>query len=107
MAWKLGEAIPGRKVQLDVLAEPEVHLERMHQKLADYRKKIDVLIIFSGHNEFTYRYSWSRSPEYYTDEIPIRPGRLLKKLAVRFSPLCGMIQEGIETNGLGDPPPRK
>ena len=64
-----------------------------------------VLIIFSGHNEFTYRYSWSRSPEYYTDEIPFRPGRLLKKLAVRFSPLCGMIQEGIEANGLGDPPP--
>ena len=41
VAWKLGEAIPGRKVQLDVLAEPGVHLERMHQKLAEYRKKID------------------------------------------------------------------
>ena len=105
VAWKLGEAIPGRRVQLDVLAEPGVHLERMHQKLADYRRRIDLLIIYSGHNEFTYRYSWSRSPEYYTDEIPIRPGRILKRLAVRFSPLCGMIQEGIEANGLGDPPP--
>jgi hypothetical protein len=105
VAWKLGEAIPGRRVQLDVLAEPGVHLERMHQKLAEYRKRVDLLIIYSGHNEFTYRYSWSRSPEYYYDEIPFRPGRLLKKLAVRFSPLCGMIQEGIEANGLGDPPP--
>ena len=105
VAWKLGEAIPGRRVRLDVLAEPGVHLERMHQKLAEYRWRIDLLIIFSGHNEFTYRYAWSRSPEYYTDEIPFRPGRLLKKLAVRFSPLCGMIQEGIEANGLGDPPP--
>ena len=73
VAWKLGEAIPGRRFQLDVLAEPGVHLERMHQKLADYRRRIDLLIIFSGHNEFTYRYSWSRSPEYYTDEIPFRP----------------------------------
>ena len=105
VAWQLAETIPDRKVRLDVLAEPGVHLERMHQKLADYRKKIDVLIIFSGHNEFTYRYSWSRSPEYYRDEIPFRPGRILKRLAVLFSPLCGMIQEGIEANGLGDPPP--
>ena len=82
VAWKLGEAIPRRRVRLDVLAEPGVHLERMHQNLAEYQRRIDLLIIYSGHNEFTYRYAWSRSPEYYTDEIPFRPGRILKKLAV-------------------------
>jgi hypothetical protein len=105
VAWQLGEALSGRKFRLDVLAEPGVHLEWMHQKLAASRKRIDLLIIFSGHNEFTYRYSWSRSPEYYTDEIPFRPDRILKRLAERFSPLCCMIQEGIEAIGLGDLPP--
>ena len=48
---------------------------------------------------------WSRSPEYYTDEIPFRPGRIIKGLALPCAPLTGMIQEGIEANGLGDPPP--
>ena len=103
--WKLGEAIPQHRFSLDVLAENGVHLERMHQKLAQYRRKPDLLIIYCGHNEFTYRYRWSRSAEHYTDEIPNRPTRLLRQLAGRYSPLCRMIQEAIEANGLGEPPP--
>jgi hypothetical protein len=105
VTWKLGQAIPDRRFHLDVLAEPGVHLESMHQKLAKYRQRIDLLIIYSGHNEFTRRYRWERSVEHYVDEIPFRPYRLVKELARRYSPLCRMIQEAIEVNGLGDPPP--
>jgi hypothetical protein len=105
VAWKLQDAIPQRKIHLDVLAEPGVHLEKMHEKLAAYRKHPDLLIIFSAHNEFTYRFRWSRSVDYYLDEAPARPRRLLKDIALRFSPVCGIIQEAIEANGLGEPPP--
>jgi hypothetical protein len=105
VASKLGEAIPDRQFRLDVLAESGVHLERMHQKLAEYPRRPDLLIIFSGHNEFTYRYRWSRSVDHYFDEIPSRPRKLIGALARRCSPLCAMIQEAIEANGLGEPPP--
>ena len=81
VAWKLGEAIPGRRVHLDVLAEPGVHLEHMHTKLAAYRSRPDLLIIYSGHNEFTYRYRWSRSVEHYADEAPFRPVQLVQRWA--------------------------
>jgi hypothetical protein len=105
VAWKLGQALPDRHVRLDVLAEPGVHLEKMHQKLAAYRRHPDLVIIFSGHNEFTYRFRWSRSVDHYLDEAPARPRRLLKELAAACSPLCGVIQDAIEANGLGEPPP--
>ena len=61
----------------------------MHQRLAEYQRRPDLLIIYSGHNEFTYRYRWSRSVEHYVDEIPSRPGTFVKDLARRYSPLCG------------------
>jgi hypothetical protein len=56
VAWKLGEVIPDRRVRLEVLAQPGFHLERMHGWLAAYRRRTDLLIIYSGHNEFTGRY---------------------------------------------------
>jgi hypothetical protein len=105
VAWKLGEVIPDRRFHLDGLAEPGVHLERMHQKLAAYPKRPDLLIVYSGHNEFTYRCRWSRSVEHYADEIPNRPARLVNELVRRYSPICSLIQEAIEANGLGELPP--
>ncbi len=105
VTWRLRQAIPNRRFRLEVLAEPGVHLERMHQKLAKLQRWPDVLIIYSGHNEFTYRYRWSRSVEHYGDERAFRPWRTLRRQAARLSPLCEMIQDAIEANGLGEPPP--
>ncbi len=105
VAAALGDAIPDRRFRLDVLAEPGVHLEWMYQKLGGYTRKPHLVIIFSGHNEFTYRYRWSRSVDHYLDEIPSRPRKILRRLAGSCSPLCGLIQDAIEANGLGEPPP--
>ncbi len=106
VAWKLQEIFPGRKVRLDILAEPGVHLERMHQKLAAHPRKPDLLLVYSGHNEFTYRFRWSRSvPHYIDDAPPFDPRRALRDWIGRISPICATIRDAVEANGLGEPPP--
>ena len=56
VAWKLQGRTPERKVVADVLAREGATLEEMHQKLAGIKHRPDVVIIFSGHNEFQARF---------------------------------------------------
>lgn len=105
VAWQLGRMLPGARIRLDVLADPGIRLEAMHTKLAGYRRRPDVLIIYAGHNEFTSRDNWSRGVTHYRDALPTRPGRSLGEIARRVSPLCRTLQEAADAAGLGDPPP--
>ena len=52
VAWQLERAMPGRHFRIDMLAQPGDHLEQQHQKLARITQRPDVMIIYSGHNEF-------------------------------------------------------
>lgn len=94
VGWQLEQALPGRQVRVNVLAESGTRLERMHQKLAELTRRPDALIIYVGHNEFQSRYLWSRNVPYYDDEIP---KRRTPAWAERFSPLDRMIRETLET----------
>ncbi|HWE39931.1 MAG TPA: tetratricopeptide repeat protein [Isosphaeraceae bacterium] len=107
VAWRLGLAVPSRRSHVDVLAEPGASLELMHQKLAKLTRKPDLLIVYSGHNEFQARFSWLNIVPYYVDELPILKSReRLMGVFGRFSPLSGLIDETLEKHEVSVIPPR-
>ena len=56
---ELERAIPSRRFRVEILAEKGATLEAMHLKLAGLTRRPDALIVYSGHNEFLARFSFS------------------------------------------------
>jgi len=97
------QARPGRRVYLDIRANPGRNLEDMHKGLATLQRRPDALIVFSGHNEFLSRFETMRDAGYA--EAP--EGAFLHGLH-RFSlrsPLCLWVYETVRKHRLGGPPP--
>lgn len=105
VAWQLERAIPGRPVRLEVLAESGSTLDRQHQKLAGVSRRPDLLVVYCGHNEFSSRFSWQRSPRHYRDERPPTPWESLAAWALKTSPLLGLVDAQAEKCRLAVPPP--
>ncbi|MGP0066566.1 MAG: hypothetical protein ACLQGP_23625 [Isosphaeraceae bacterium] len=102
----LGRAMPGRKFRVEVLAEKGATLESMHQKLAQLPYPPDLLIVYSGHNEFVTRFSWLHRAAYYDDESwTSRHWDSLRRLA-GVSPLFRLIRENLEKQRVGLIPAR-
>ena len=64
-----------------------------------------MLIIYTGHNEYTYRYIWSRTPIHYVNERRSRPGGVLEELAGRRSSFCRLVQAAVEARRRWESPP--
>ncbi len=47
----------------------------MHWKLAGLTRRPDILIVYSGHNEFLARFSPLNRVAYYDDERSLAPGQ--------------------------------
>src|SRR5581483_4873114 len=92
VAWKLQEAIPGRRFHAEVLAHRGDTLEMQCARLAGLRHRPDAVIVYAGHNEFSARYSWARPVEYYRDERSLATASGLSLRAARISPLCALIE---------------
>lgn len=60
VAWKLAEAAPKRRFELETLAWLGDSLELQHQKLARIVRKPDAVVVYSGHNEFAARFESDR-----------------------------------------------
>ena len=103
VAWKLEQARPGRRVNLDIRARLGKNLEEMHMGLVTLRRRPDALIIFSGHNEFLSRFETMRDAGY--SEAP--EGLLLHGLyrLSLHSSLCLWVYETVRHHRLGGPPP--
>jgi lysophospholipase L1-like esterase len=93
---ELQKAMPARHFQVEILAEKGATLEAMHLKLAHLTRRPDVLIVFSGHNEFLARFSLSSRVAYYSDDERSRTGQTWPEFAGRFSPLYRLIRENLE-----------
>ncbi len=104
VAWQLEGAMPGRKFQVEMLAEPGATLERQFRKLGGLKRRPDALIVYCGHNEFSATIPWSRKLEYYIDERPSLLQRL-DDLAARASPVCRLIRETADRFCVGLIPP--
>jgi hypothetical protein len=103
VGWQLGKVMPGRRFEVDVRARLGITLEQAHQDLAGLKRRPDVLIVYSGNNEFQARYEGTR--DVGISEAPLDPvlGRLYR--ASLSSWLCRMIYETISKHRLGAPPP--
>ncbi len=105
VAWKMEEALRGRKVRVRIVARSGDTLERQHQALADTDRRPDVLILYCGHNEFQSRFFAWRDPEhYFVDGQPSAFDAMLAPLE-RFSPVCTLIKREADQCRVGIPPP--
>jgi hypothetical protein len=105
VAWKLQEAIPERPIHLNVIARAGDTLEMQHKILSNVSRRPDLLIIYSGHNEFYSRLWWARNIEHYVDDK--RPSRwaVFVERIEQYSPLCALIRESAERCRIALPPP--
>jgi hypothetical protein len=104
--WQLEELFPGRQFQLVNLASSGETLERQHFKLASLTYRPDVLMIYSGHNEFSARMPWSRDVSHYRDEqAPSRWEALVERVE-GTSWFCGLIRQAADTCRVAIAPPR-
>lgn len=98
VSWKLGEAMPDRRFECQVLAFLGDSLEDQHRKLASLTRRPGMIIIYSGHNEFTSRYEEER--DGWLDEEPGSPVIQPVYRASTLSPFCRLAYELISKNRL-------
>jgi hypothetical protein len=93
---ELEQVLPERRFRVQVLAELGATLEGMHLKLSRLSQKPDVLIVYSGHNEFLARFTLANQVFYYDDErsAAYRSARL--EHFTRVSPLLTLVRENLE-----------
>jgi hypothetical protein len=103
LTWQLQRAMPVKRFELTILARLGACLEDMHRALRDLHRRPDVLVIYSGHNEFVARYEEER--DIALDERP--PSRLLSALydASLSSPFCRLTYRVVSRNRLDGAPP--
>ena len=92
VGWQLERAIPGQKVNVEVIAKPADTLKGQYEKLAGITRRPDVLIVYCGHNEFLEGVPWERKVIHYHDDRPPLLRRI-DEFAGRVSPVCGLIRE--------------
>ena len=105
VAWQLQQALPRRRVSVNVLARSGATLEAMHRELSRLTYRPDVLIVYAGHNEFSSRFSWSHGQAYYADASALTTREALERVAGRFSAVCTLIQQWAESRRVGRAPP--
>jgi tetratricopeptide (TPR) repeat protein len=102
VAWKLQAVLPERKVVADVLAREGATLEEMHQKLAAIKQRPDMVIIFSGHNEFQARFPWDQNGERASGLLPYAFEFVMQDGL--HSPLFRCVKEAFDKYRLMAPP---
>lgn len=105
VAWQLEKLEPERTFRLHMLAHPGHTLEQAILQLMSLKVRPDLLIVYSGQNEFQSRFGWSRSVRHYADDGPADPSSAFLEQASRVSPLCAWIAETIEMHQLDAGPP--
>jgi hypothetical protein len=104
--WKLAEAIPGRRFNVQVVAGSGEILVTQHRRLAGrLNRRPDALIIYCGHNEFTARFAYSRDLEHYVDGQPPTAWHVFVERVERTSALCNLIGEAADKYRRAIPPP--
>jgi hypothetical protein len=98
---ELGRVIPSRRIHVEVLAEKGATLETMQLKLARLSRRPDALIVYSGHNEFLARYSFSNRVAYYDDDPLLSSQGGWQSAVGRVSPLVRLTRESLEKQQMG------
>jgi tetratricopeptide (TPR) repeat protein len=105
LGWQFERVFAGRRVEVDMQAESGATLEQMHQKLAKLKYRPDLLILFSGHNEYQSRFSWIRYVTYYDFERESKPQVGLIETVLNHSPFCALVLETMDKQRISVRPP--
>src|SRR5262249_43217816 len=76
ITWQLGRAFPGRTFRTDNRAWPGITLESAIERLTGLERRPDLLLIYSGHNEFQSRFGWGRKAPHYRIASNLAPRTL-------------------------------
>lgn len=106
VAWQLERVFPGRRVEVEMRAQPGIGLDLALTYLRNLSHRPDAILLYSGHNEFQSRFSWSRSVAHYRQDPQLARGWPLI-WAARWSSVCRLIDQAMETHRLSFPPPQK
>ena len=105
VTWQLERLIPSSRFRLKILANSGDTLEKQHQRLAGLERRPDLVLIYSGHNEFSARFPWSRLTGHYADGNSRGLWDRMIQAAETGSPLCRWIREEINKCRVAIPPP--
>lgn len=107
IAWQLERAIPGQQVHVTINAFGGETLATQHNRLSDLERRPDVMIIYSGHNEFHARFGWERIvSQDDSQRDPLNHDQVEWRRDLS-TPLARMIREALARNGVEVAPPPK
>jgi tetratricopeptide (TPR) repeat protein len=104
VAWQLEHVFPGRKIQVDILADGGLCFEQAVLTLKELKRRPDAIIVFAGQNEFITRFWWARVVRHYVDEGPESPSALLERVRSSSSTLK-LIFDSMDRQRVSLPPP--
>ncbi len=102
VADRIQAALPGRSVECEILAWLGEDLEQQHQRLARITRRPDMVIVYSGHNEFAARFEEER-----VAWLDLASGSRVFQVvhrALLVSPFCRLVHEIVSKNRLDLPP---
>jgi len=105
VGWQLERVFPGRRFKVEILARPGLNLRQAVERLQRLRRRPDAILVYSGHNEFQSRYSWSRSVPHYRRDPPPRADSLVRR-AAQWSSVCSLVDLAMEQQRLSFGPAR-
>jgi len=102
VARRLQDALPDRQVSCQILAWLGEDLEAQQKRLATITDRPDILIVYSGHNEFAARFEEERQAwlDRVADSVA---GRLTQRIRLA-SPFCRLVEELASKSRLDLPP---
>ncbi len=105
VAWRLREALPERPVTVTDLSRPGQKIDQLHILLGSLERRPDLVILYSGHNEFSMRHDWAHGVPHYLDEIA--PAQVTPEGWIRaHSWVCGVIDQTLDLIRQATPPTR-
>ncbi len=107
VAREIEKALPGRKVRIIMGARSGAPLTPMLDVLSEQAERPDLVLLYSGHNEFQARYAWYRTVNYYWDDVFHFDRPALSRIAGEWTPLCRIVRQTIDQQFLDVPPPTK
>jgi tetratricopeptide (TPR) repeat protein len=107
VAWQAEQRLAPEVVEVQVEGFPGSTLEGAASMLKNIRRRPDIVIIYAGHNEFAARFTWSRTPEFYVDDIVVQPVLTWRDRGLRITPFTRFVSQIIERLSVSQPPPKQ
>jgi tetratricopeptide (TPR) repeat protein len=104
LAWQMEKAQPGRKVNVIMAARGGIPLTAVVNGLNEQARRPDLVLLYSGHNEFQARWGWSRTANYYPEDFAERRRDSLADWVGDITPFTSLIHAAVDRQRIDLPP---